>query len=56
MRTILQSSGYIDTRKYEDPLLLAKFLMLLDGKITDEEKDILKSHFLIKDSGDISNS
>lgn len=40
----------IDTRLYDNPLFLAKILMLLDEKITDEEKEIIKEHFKSKEN------
>lgn len=43
------SSGFIDTRLYDKPLFLARILHLLDGKITEEEKEIIKEHFKIKE-------
>ena len=35
----------IDTRLYNNPLLLAKILTLLDTKLSDEEKKALKEQF-----------
>lgn len=43
---IIKSSGIIDARLYDNPFLLAKILCELDGKLTEEEKEIIKFKFL----------
>ena len=43
---IIKDSGLIDTRLYDNPILLAKILYELDDKLTEEEKEIIKFKFL----------
>lgn len=50
MSKIKSSSGLIDTRLYENPVLLAHILCLLDRQITNDEKEIIKNKFLIKEN------
>ena len=41
----MKSSGLLDTRLYDNPFLLAHILASLDGDITNDEKEIIKSKF-----------
>lgn len=41
-----KSSEQIDSRVYDNPILLAKILFELDDKLTKEEKEYLKIKFL----------
>ena len=43
---VIKDSGLIDTRLYDNPILLAKILYELDDKLTEEEKEYLKIKFL----------
>ena len=43
---IIKDSGLIDTRLYDNPILLAKILYELDDKLTEKEKEIIKFKFL----------
>ena len=43
---VIKDSGLIDTRLYDNPILLAKILYELDDKLTKEEKEYLKIKFL----------
>ena len=43
---VIKDSGLIDTRLYDNSILLAKILYELDGKLTEEEKEIIKFKFL----------
>ena len=43
MRT--KSSPLIDTRKYDDALLLGRILCELDGVLSDDDKQKIMKHF-----------
>ena len=41
----MRTSGLLDTNLYDHPLFLANILALLDGEITNDEKEIIKDRF-----------
>lgn len=45
MSKIIKRSCQLDSRIYDNVCLLGKILCLLDGEITDSEKDEIKKRF-----------
>lgn len=44
-KKVIKSSGFIDSRIYDDVCLLGKILCELSDKLTDEERTVLLNRF-----------